>query len=221
MGRLDLFTIIHKAIRAMIYDLGKKLLQTDFTDNKSVQEIIARLQHDTEMLSEHGEHEEQFVFPELKQHEPSLIDLFLKEHFLIEERIKKINSLIEKLEFIKDEDIRNDMGENLNRAFNDLASTYLTHMHHEETTLLPTTWEHFTDEQLGAMRANIQRNMPPERYAEWLHWIFGGANNTEIITMLKGVKTIAPQPLLSNLIEVAEKTLSKDRWERIKKAAEL
>jgi hypothetical protein len=51
---------------------------------------------------------------------------------------------------------------------NDLFALYLAHLDKEERTILPTTWRHFTDEQLIGIRTTVERNTPPERYAEWM-----------------------------------------------------
>ena len=82
----------------------------------------------------------------------------------------------------------------------------------EEVTILPATRKCFTDEQLGAMRANIQRNTPPERYAEWMSWMFPLLNINELTDTFVGLKKSAPAPVFENMARIAEQAISEERW---------
>ncbi|MGI0078027.1 MAG: hypothetical protein ACRECH_00180 [Nitrososphaerales archaeon] len=59
------------------------------------------------------------------------------------------------------------MGIRLNQMLDDMFAFYLAHLA-KEVTILPATWRYFTDEQLIAIRTTVDRNTPPERYAEWM-----------------------------------------------------
>ncbi len=63
MPRFDLFTSIHKAIRAMVYETGRALQTADFADGASAAGAVDRLEPVLVLLAEHHETEEQFVFP--------------------------------------------------------------------------------------------------------------------------------------------------------------
>ncbi len=108
----------------------------------------------------------------------------------------------------------------LNRSANDLFAFYLTHLNGEEATILPAMWKHFTDDQLTAMRSNVETNMSMERYPEWMSWMFPSLNINELTGMFMGLKK-APAPVRENMSRIAEKALGPDRWIAVKARAGL
>ena len=96
MPRADIFTPIHKALRSMIYELGKELQTTDFTDEKATAAMVSRLKQDLSLASstcvlcllhEHAGNEDKYVFPDVRQYEPKLVDTLLQEHREVVRRI--------------------------------------------------------------------------------------------------------------------------------------
>ena len=116
---------------------------------------------------------------------------------------------------------RIEMGDKLNRTANDLFAYYLTHLSGEEATLIPAMWKHYTDEQLVAMRANVQRNIPPEVFAVWMKWGMPSLNINELTGMFIGLKKEAPAPVLEHMSQLAEKSLDQERWTAVKAKAGL
>lgn len=228
--RVDLFTPIHKAIRSMIYELGKDLQTTDFTDEAATEAIVSRLNHDLSsassacilcLLHEHAGNEDQRVFPEVRAFEPEMVDTLMQEHMQIVRKIAGVWKIANELKALKNREQRIEMGEKLNRNADELFSFYLTHLNREEETILPVTLKHFTDEQLAAMRANVEKNTPPERYAEWLRWMFPSLNINELTGMFVGLKKGAPAAVFESMSSIAEKALGEVRWNAVKARAGL
>jgi len=214
----------------MIYELGKELQTADFTDERSTERVTAKLKMDLSsasstcivcLLHEHHVNEDDYVFPDVRTYEPELIDTLLAEHREIVRKIAEVWKIADALKLLRDREERIEMGDKLNRATNDLFAYYLTHLNGEEATLIPAMWKHYTDEQLVAMRTKIEKNIPPEVFAEWMRWVLPSLNINELTGMFMGLKKGAPPPVLEHMSQLAEKSLNEDRWAAVKARAAL
>jgi hypothetical protein len=82
-------------------------------------------------------------------------------------------------------------------------------------------WKHFTDEQLVAIRSNIEKSMTRERYADFMGWVLPSLNINELTGMFMGLKKGAPAPVFENIARIAEKALGEDRWAAVRAKAAL
>jgi hypothetical protein len=220
MPRVDLFTAIHKGVRALIYDHGLRL-QTADLGGPDAAGTLAALAHALELLHEHGGHEEHFIFPPLRRFEPDLVAEMLETHRGIEARITAVRGAAEHVRAASAVDARAEAGDELGRRFNELAAAYLSHVAREEVTVLPATRRHFGDEELMAMRAAIIQSQPPEQYEEWLRWMLPALNPAELTGMLAGAKATVPPPVFEEMTAVARAALGDERWRQVAEAAGL
>jgi len=209
----------------MIYELGKELQTTDFTDEHATNVMVSRLKEDLAsassacvicLLHQHAGLEDDYVFPDVRKFEPKIVDTLLEEHREVVRRIADLWKIADELKALSDRDERIEMGDKLNRTANDLFSYYLTHLNSEESTLVPAMWKHFTDEQIIAMQRRVIGSLTAERAAQWNSWLFPSLNINELTGMFMGLKKSAPPPVLQNMTRIAEKTLSEDRWAAVK-----
>ena len=173
------------------------------------------------LLHEHAGNEDQYIFPDVRTYEPKLVETLLAEHREVVRKIAGVWKIADELKALRNPEERVEMGEKLNRTTNDLFAFYLTHLNGEEATIVPAMWRHFTDEQLVAMRTNLEINTPPQRYAEWMRWVLPSLNINELTGMFIGLKTGAPPPVLENIARIAEKSLGENRWATVKAKAAL
>jgi hypothetical protein len=214
----------------MIYELGSELQTLDFTDERATESMIVKLRQDLSaasstcivcLLHQHHADEDNYVFPDVRTYEPALIDKLLAEHREVVRKIAEVWKVANELKALRGREERIEMGDKLNRTANDLFAYYLTHLSGEEATLIPAMWKHYTDEQLVAMRANVQRNIPPEVMAVWMKWVLPSLNINELTGMFMGLKKGAPPPVFENMAHMAEKALGEDRWAAVKAKAGL
>lgn len=216
LTKTDLFTFIHKALRSLIYNLSSKLQTADFSSELESKNIVSILRHDLGLLHEHADHEDNIIFPEVKNEEPEMIKVLENEHIEIGEKLNVLNNILDLLQNETESKIRLKLGNELNFLFNDFAASYLNHMNHEESTVLEASQKYLSDEELIAIRTRIQTKIPPERYRIWLDWMLRSANITELIGLLNAMKINAPKPVFDNIISTAEKIIEPSRWELIK-----
>jgi hypothetical protein len=214
----------------MIYELGSELQALDFTDERATESMITKLRQDLSaasstcivcLLHGHSTDEENYVFPDVRTYEPALIDTLLAEHREVVRKIAEVWKVANELKALQGREERIEMGDKLNRTANDLFTYYLTHLKGEEATLIPAMWKHYTDEQLVAMRANVQSHIPPAVFAVWMRWVLPSLNINELTDMFIGLKKGAPAPVLERMSQLAEKSLDQDRWAAVKARAAL
>lgn len=220
MPRLDLFTAIHKAIRAMVYDAGGRLQTTDFSDGRAADETTAHLVSVLSLMREHHDTEEEFVFPEVSRFDKPLVDELQSQHRTIETLLAIAGDAVAAVE-AADAAARPEAGDELNRRFNELVAYYLEHLAHEEVTILPTTWEHFSDAELGAIQGAIMTSLRPRLALDGLSWMFRGLNRQELVGMLAGAKAAMPAAALEGIKDLGAATLEPERWALVREQAGL
>lgn len=221
MSRQDIFTFIHKGLRALIYDQGRRLMQTDFADISVSQAAMSELKHSLEWLEKHGQDEDEHIFSVLTAHAPALAEEFIAQHETIHKMLADVGDSIDRIGKITVTAERIQAGTQLYREFNDLIAYYLMHMNQEETRVQPVLWEHMTDEMIGELRSNIQRSIAPDLLKEQLTWAIGATNNSELVGLLKGLKASGSQAVVDNVVKIAQNALPQERWQYVRKTAEI
>ena len=216
LRKTDLFTFIHKALRSIIYNAASKLQTADFTEEKEIENLLASLRHDLDLLHEHAVNEDNIIFPEIANNEPDMISELNDEHKALEEKLHKIKTQIEKTNLTADNEKRVELGSELNNLFNDFAASYLAHMNHEEATVLEASFKYLSDAELIAIRTRIQTQIPSERYKTWLHWMLKSLNNSELIGLLGGMKASAPANVFNDVVGVAQYFIKNKKWNKIR-----
>lgn len=228
MSRVDILTPIHKGVRSMIYKLGTELQLVDFTDEDATKATLAKLQHNLSsasstcilcLLHEHAGNEDNFLFPKVSGFEPAMVEMLIQEHREVVRKLVGLSKICADLISTKDPYQRIEMGLKLNRSVNELFAYYLAHLAKEEATILPAISHHLTDEQLLAIRITVERNTPPERYAQWMAWVLASLNVNELVEMFTGMKKGAPPESLENMVRIARAVVDKERWNTVKTRA--
>lgn len=212
LRKTDLFTFIHKALRSLLYDVCSKLQKADFENYDEAKKIISILEHGLELLHEHAEHEDNIIFPEIVQNEPKMIKILEDEHKQIEQLIREIQVILNHIDNENDNAKRIELGIELTKMFNQFTASYLSHMNHEEATVLHASMKYLSDDELISIRTKIQERIPPERYKIWLNWMLTSLNNSELISLLGGMRIGAPKHIFENVVEIAKSLIEAERW---------
>jgi hemerythrin HHE cation binding domain-containing protein len=218
----DLFTPIHKAIRSMIYELGARLQRTDFADPVASAAVLSDLEHEFSnaissacvlcLLHGHGADEESVPFPAMLPFDEAMIRTLITEHQEFSRMLSSITTLARGLPSLTSLDERLERGRRINQDVNGFFASYLVHLNKEERTLVPAMREHFTDEQIRAMRSTIMRGMPKERFAAILRWMLPSLTLSELSGMLMGIKQGAPPEMLQFVAGVGAANVEPARW---------
>ncbi|MCI4350359.1 MAG: hemerythrin domain-containing protein [Thermoplasmata archaeon] len=218
----DLFTPIHKALRSMIYSLGGRLQSVDFADAAASTKVLEDLKHEFTnavssgcvlcLLHHHASGEEDHVFPAVKGVNEGMVRELLDEHHAITRRLVEITKMADELAGVRSAPQRVDAGIRLNQVTNEFFAYYLTHMNKEEVTIVPFMKEHFTDDQMRAMRAAVMQSMPKEQFTAYLRWMLPSLSLSELVGMLGGLKQGAPPPVFQLVAGLGADHVDPVRW---------
>jgi hypothetical protein len=223
--RENLFRPIHKGIRSMIYQLGRRLQTTDFTDEAAARAITKDLRENLEqtanncifcLLNVHSRHEEKDLFRPVRALDPDVVGLMMKEHAEIVKRIRMLARTCDEVVAAPSVARRLELGDRLYQETNDLFAFYLQHLNNEEATMVPVMWEHFTDEQLRRMRNKFHSSLPPHQLEVWMRWTFPALNPNELRVFLRGVKQDGPPQMYQDLARLASETVDPVEWEQVR-----
>jgi len=97
MQRYNSFNIIHKGLRAALYQTAVQLQQTDFTEGDQIEDAINKLREVVLLFEGHAYKEDHFVLPLINEYEPSVVATFNAEHQKDEELGVELESAVKKL----------------------------------------------------------------------------------------------------------------------------
>lgn len=183
MKRVDLFTNIHKALRAMFYDMAIRIQKTDFTNQEDFNKLISDLYYLLKLLDNHSHHEDECVFNLVKENDLGILNEVEAEHELYNHKIFELTAFIEKIENTTDLVVRNTFQNSLNHLFTDFLAFTLQHLNKEELVVMPYLQNNYTDQELIEARIKIQSNIEKEELDYWMKWMLSNIPKSELLEM--------------------------------------
>ena len=220
MPRFDTLTPIHKALRALVYEVGGDLQTADFADEMEAAGAAADLELALHLMRDHHTTEEVYVYPQLQPLEEQLVASMLEQHAGVE-RLLDVADAARRQMRAGDAEDRILAGADVNCRFNELVAFYFEHLAQEEAKVLPATWRHFDDAQLMAIQGTIIAGMDPDELFQWLGWMFKGLNRAELVGMLRGAKVGMPPEALEAVRDLGEATMEPAAWQVVREQAGL
>lgn len=217
--RYNTFYLVHKALRAMLYETGIQLQRTDFNNDDEATSLIANITLVVDTFDKHAHNEDHFVFPAVEQYEPSVVDAFEQEHVKDHELSNKLRTLVKIYDSLQTNEEKIQLGSAMRKAFVDFLSFNLVHMAKEEDIINNLLWRYYSDEQIQAIEKKIIANQTPESTAVVWRWMLRGLSNEEITRWLAVVEKNAPTVVFNNLFAMAEKELPGFRFRQLTEGA--
>lgn len=225
-GTEDLFTPVHKGLRAMIYGLSTRLQTNDFADVEASRALAVDLENDFAAarsagcilcaFASHAEEEEAVVFPPAAPHANRLVQSLIEDHHDLTRRELAVGQRARELLTLPSPEARIAAGIQVNQMANELFATYLAHMNREETELVPLMRANFTDPEQAKMRGTIIGKFAPDRLFALLGWMLPALNVTELTDLLTSVKATAPPPVMQAIAGLCAARVDAARWSAVK-----
>lgn len=166
MNRVDLFTTIHKGVRALLFEAALETARVDLSMTCAVDALAGRIERMLGFLDEHARLEDAEIIPALRMVDPVLAATLAAEHLTH----PSVHGAVERAAralTLAPEGERSIAGKHLMRVVNQLVSMQLLHMNHEETIVNAVLWGAYGDAELLAMRRRSVEKIPEARHAEW------------------------------------------------------
>jgi hypothetical protein len=215
MERYNSFNIIHKGLRAALYQTALQLQQTDFTENDQAEEALNKVKEIVMLFEGHAHKEDNFVLPLINEYEPSIVATFNSEHVEDEKLGKELNSAVEKLASSSTAFEKIVAGRELTESFIRFMVFNLNHMAKEEDIINKILWRYYSDDEIKAVVGKISQADPPWIQEFYVKWMIRGINNTEAITWMKAIEKGVPPIVFQSLVQKAEQELPSNRFQKI------
>jgi hypothetical protein len=166
MTRVDLFTTIHKGVRALLFEAALETARVDLSATCQVDALVGRIERMLGFLDEHARLEDAEIVPALRLVDPVLAATLAAEHCTH----PSVHGAVERAAralALAPEGERGVAGKHLLQVVNQLVSMQLLHMNHEETVVNAVLWGAYGDAELLAMRVRSIERIPEHRHAEW------------------------------------------------------
>ena len=199
----------------MLYDTAISLQLNDFTNTLETVEVLEKLDQTLYIFYEHASHEDKFILPVIGRFNVGLVSEFDREHEKDEFMTRRINSLVSVYHNAGGEEGRMEGGEAISKAFNEFIAFNLYHMNKEEEKINPVLWANYTDEEIRGIERTLVATISKEEMMITSKWMLLGINDEEIVAWLQAIKYNAPCFVFQAMMELAEKVLSTNRWNKI------
>jgi hypothetical protein len=209
--RVDLYGIIHKALRSQLFETGIRVSRTNFADPAERSDTIAAYRRTMAFVNEHGGHEDSYVEPVLRRVSPALADDVSAQHGDIESLAAALDDQVAELEGSAGLEAV-AAGARFDRAYCGFLAAYTAHMEVEEGPVNDAMWSAYSDDELVAVRTELQASIPPPRFAEWFAIMTSAMNHQERVGVLSGVKMGAPPDVFAGLSAVTRTSIGDEAW---------
>jgi iron-sulfur cluster repair protein YtfE (RIC family) len=218
MERYNSFNIIHKGLRAALYQTALQLQQTDFTEDQQAEEALNKVREIVMLFEGHAHKEDNFVLPMINEYEPSVVASFNSEHEEDDKLGKELNSAVEKVISSSTAFEKTVAGRELTESFIRFMVFNLNHMAKEEEIINKILWRYYSDDEIKAVVGKISQMDPPWIQEFYVKWMIRGINNSEAITWMKAVEKGVPAVVFKSLVQKAELELPTSRFQKIAKS---
>ena len=218
MQRTNIFSHVHKGLRALLYHTANSLQQTDFTNSQEADQVMKEVIEVMDLFDRHAFSEDHFVLPAIEPFDSSVSTLFEAEHVEDHRLGNRIRSLVNMFNHNFSTGERVILGGAVRYAFVEFLIFNLRHMAKEEDVLNNLLWANYTDEELHAITREILDHIAPEDMVKFSRWMINGLSNAEIIAWLKDVRNNAPGFVFNSLFSLAESELPAPRWLIVKES---
>src|SRR5215217_767739 len=100
--RYNSFNLIHKGLRAALYQTGLQLQQTDFTVADETEQTVNKVKEVIMLFDGHAHKEDHYILPAIVEYEPSVVAAFESEHIEDIKLGEQLHVCIEKLKASED-----------------------------------------------------------------------------------------------------------------------
>ena len=217
MQRYNMFNQVHKGLRALLYDTAIFIQHTDFWNVDEAGDALRRIREVVSLFDRHAHAEDSFVFPAVKQYEPSVADLFEQEHIKdhqLGEELLGASSAYAAAAVITGKAL---IAPRICQLFNRFVAFNLEHMTKEEEILNPILWRYYSDEELVEITRQIVSQVPAHVMTKMNKWMLRGLHTGEITGWMKNVEANAPASVYHSLLAAAENELPENRFRRVVK----
>ncbi|MBL8858108.1 MAG: hypothetical protein JNL28_06385 [Planctomycetes bacterium] len=214
MTRFDLYTHVHKAVRALLFDAVEAVSRADFERDFEVSAALCAVRRTLRLLGSHARHEDEAIHPLLHRVAPDLGADLEAAHDKFDGLEREVEVLLARIESGHAAE-RVPLARRLHEMLCGMTAEHLVHMGVEETRSNRMLWAHFTDEELAAAQERIVSSVSPEEMSEWLEWMIPAGNWGERVDLMSEMRAAVPADVFAGLTSRARAMVGDRMWREL------
>jgi hypothetical protein len=216
-SRDDLFTMIHKALRAGLLMLHIEAGRIDWRDPVQVDELAGRWERVATLIRSHAGHEERHLWPLLESKVPGAVAELGVGHDPVDAELAAADALLKTVVA----DPTPAGGLTFYRALNHLVAHLLEHFSAEEPAVMEMLWASCTDAELAAAHSALMAEIPPHEAAWTLELLLRWTSDEEQRRTLREVRAGMPAAAFAGWLDGAEQSLPPDALRQLRRMIDL
>lgn len=214
--RFDMYTGIHKALRALMADSLLALGRMDSADAAEVAQCAERVRGLLAICAGHVQHENAFVHAAIEARAPGASAAIAHEH---EDHVQHIAALGEQVTALCNAAPaqRAAAAARLYRELALFVADNFRHMHVEETAHNAVLWARYTDAELLEIHDALVASVPPQEMMAIARWLVPSVNPEERLHMLLDMRAKAPAEAFDAVIATVLPHLNAAEWAKLAK----
>ena len=193
----DLYYAVHKGIRLADARMLIALGQADASDDKALMEVLGALSAHLDLSLSHLSHENHKIHAVVEARVPGGAGHQDDEHDHHLAAFDELRRLAEEVAMAGAD--RSAKLRRLYQRFAIFMADDLTHMHEEETGLMPLIAAHFSADEIEGIEHSIVSDIPPAKMAGFMRFMLGAASRSERIDMVTGLRQAMPVEVFDGL----------------------
>ncbi len=206
--RFNIYTLIHKGLRACMADALLTVGRMDPNDSEDVALAADTVRGLLAFARSHLQHEEDWIHPALEAVRARSSETTRLDHLEHREAFARLEASLRALEGSVGP-ARAVAALRLYRQLALFVADNFQHMHVEETENHATFVEGYADEEVMALSDRLAASLTPAEKAAAMRWMLPYANAAERAGVLANVRDTAPRPAFEALLELARQHLSR------------
>jgi hemerythrin-like domain-containing protein len=171
--------------------------QADAANDEEVRDVLDKLAAHLDLSLSHLTHENQKIHDVVEARLPGGSDHAAEDHDHHLVGFSELRRLAREVE-----QAGGDRAAKLRRLYQRFAlfmADDLTHMHDEETELMPLIAAHFSPEEIDGIEHSIVSAIPPAKMVAFAKFMLGAASGSERVTMVTGMRQAMPEEVFEGL----------------------
>jgi hypothetical protein len=212
--RMDMYSGIHKAIRALMADTLLAVGRMDADDDLELAQTSERVLQLLDFCTSHLKHENEFVHAAIEARAPGASERIAHEHGEHQEHIAALGKLVASLRACAPGQ-RAAVAQELYRDLALFIADNFQHMHVEETAHNAVLWARYTDAELVEIHDRLVASIPPAEMMMVARWMVPFLNPAERIGVLSGVRQNAPAPAFQAILDTVRPHVTENEWAKL------
>lgn len=178
-SRHDLYRLVHKALRAAMFDTVLRIGRVDAGDASALEQALEQTQQLLGLLASHIRHENDFVHCAIEARRPGGAGATADEH---RDHLDALHALNLEVAGLRDAPAA-QRGPLLHRLYRHLAqftAEQLLHMHREESQNNEALWALYSDIELAALHRSLLASVEPHTLQQAQRWMARALNPQEL-----------------------------------------